>query len=171
MEILETADFELLMTLVPYLQETELTSLQDFKVNTPTLHLTHGAAAKFGMYVAEDDFNGRYPIVGIPNFVCSSDSRRTLFDVLMRCKITKCYVVPKEAALFIVIKSIAAENETVSYYAIRIPCSPAKVNVAAISKKVMLCRMDNYEYQPNTGTLTNVMLEVVKLNSREWEAA
>ena len=170
MEITETPDFELLLTVLPYLQETDFTADNKFPVNTATLHLNHGAAARFGYYVEEDDFNGRFPIIGIPEIPSAIDSTRSIYDILMRCKLTKCYLVERESSIFIIIKSTPANGELTSYYAISIPATPTKVVAASKTKKLMLCRMKNFHFDPNEGEMNNIMLEVVKLKTREWES-
>lgn len=169
MEIYENPDFDLALTLAPFLAETNLSTVPAQLSDGPTLHMTHGGAAKFGFLWAEDTDGSQFALVGVPEIPSAITQGQYLFDVLRRCRLTKAYAVKGESSLFFVIQHANANPGKGGHYAISIPTTKFSMGITAREKKVMLCRMTGNQFDPIKNRRDTIELEVLILNARDWE--
>lgn len=169
MRIHENPDFHLLFTLAPILEETDTYSLARRQLSTGTFHVTHNGACKFGMALARDTLGKEMLMIGVPEIQSAMNTDENLFDILLRVRIHKVYLVRSDPALYFVIRLASCESGSSGRYAVRIPTQPILAATMSRFKKVVLCRTEKGVYSPSIHGGDTIELDTAVLRARDWE--
>tara|TARA_Y100001972_G_scaffold34560_1_gene42903 strand:- start:16314 stop:16856 length:543 start_codon:yes stop_codon:yes gene_type:complete len=169
MEIYRTPDIELLMCILPFLPELDYSSLGRYPDSSRSLNLSQGIACKFGLQWEGDFSNNAAAILGVPEVDSATNPDESLFDILLKLRLMKAYMVHGEAAIFIAIKPSLSGDSDAEFYAIRLPVSIQKTKQLSKAKAISLVRMKDRCKVEGAPTKNRIDLNLMIKEARVWE--
>lgn len=169
MEIYRTPDVELLMCILPFLPELDYTSIGRYPASTRSLNLSQGVTCKFGLLWEGDLTKTSVPLLGVPELPSATTPGESLFDILLKLRLMKAYMVNGEAAIFIAIKPALSDDLQADFYTIRLPVSIHKTKQLSKAKSISLVRMKDRSQVEGTPTKNRIDLNLMIKPTRVWE--
>lgn len=171
MLVYETPDFEMILSLLPYLPELSEGSLLPAPQSTRTLFLSQGLSSKFGLsWKVEKTSSGRLAArIGVPDIASATNYGQTIFDILLKLRLVKAYLVKGEAALFLAIKPALSEDAENAFYALRLPISLHKTRELMRANSIVLTRMGGAPAANERQSSNEIHVNLMYKNQRPWE--